>query len=310
MIVRPYILSQLFKTNLIEIKKFCSKQLKKKIQFRYLTEKEKDLVVIKIINKIIEDKQIVGSKNRKQKWYNGWNEAFKSYSRTKNFKSLVPKFYTARENKIFRLGGKFIKVKNPMFEVCMVNIFRNWYFKKYFSKVKNIYEFGAGTGHNLLELSKIFPEKNIYGSDFVKTAVDLLKLIAKTNKINLRAFQFDMSKPNKKIKILKNSGIYTSGAIEQLSGNIYKFINYILSQEPKIIIHVEPVPDFYKKHILVDYLGNFFQSKRKYTNNLLSYLKKLEKNKKIKIIKLCKSPFGSLMMEGYNLIVWKPLIKF
>jgi tRNA G46 methylase TrmB len=84
-----------------------------------------------------------------------------------------------------------------------------------------LYEFGAGTGHNLLELSKIFPDKNIYGSDFVKTAVDLLKLIAKRNKINLKAFQFDMSDPNKNIKILKNSGIYTSGALEQLSGNIY-----------------------------------------------------------------------------------------
>ena len=306
MIVTPYIVSKLFKANLVEIKKFCSKQLKNKIQYRYLTQNEKDLVVIKIINKIIEDKQIIASKGRKQKWYNGWNEALKSYSKTKSLKFLVPKFYTARENKIFRLGGEFVKVKNPMFEVRMVNIFRNWYFKKYFSKVKNIYEFGAGTGHNLLELSKIFPDKNIYGSDFVKTAVDLLKLIAKRNKVNLKAFQFDMTAPNKKIKILKNSGIYTSGALEQLSGNIYRFINYIFSQKPEIIIHVEPAADFYNKSHLVDYLGDSFQSKRKYTNNLLSYLKKLEENKKIKIIKLCKSPFGSLMMEGYNLIVWKP----
>ena len=306
MIVSPYILSKLFKTNLIEIKKFCFKQLKNKIKFKYLSQKEKDLIVIKVINKIIEDKQIIASKGRKKKWHDGWNEAFKSYSKTKSLKSLIPKFYTARENKIFRLGGEFVKVKNPMFEVIMVNIFRNWYFKKYFSKVKNIYEFGAGTGHNLVELSKIFPDKNIYGSDFVKIAVDLLKLIAKRNKINLKAFQFDMSAPNKNIKILKNSGIYTSGALEQLSGNIYKFINYILSQKPEIIIHVEPVADFYNKRQLVDYLGDSFQSKRKYTNNLLSYLKELEINKKVKIIKLCKSPFGSLMMEGYNLIVWKP----
>jgi hypothetical protein len=307
MIVTAYTLSQLFKTSLVEIKKFCSKQLKKKIRFRYLVQNEKDLVVIKIVNKILEDRQIIASKGRKQKWHDGWNDALKLYLKTKNSKFLVPKFYTARENKIFRLGGELIKVKNPMFEVIMVNIFRNWYFKKYFSKVKNIYEFGAGTGHNLLELSKIFPEKNIYGSDFVKTAVDLLKLIAKRNKINLKAFKFDMSAPNKKIKILKNSGIYTSGALEQLSGNIYRFINYILSQKPKIIIHVEPAADFYNKKKLVDSLGYFFQSKRKYTNNLLSYLEKLEKNKKIKIIKLCKSPFGSLMMEGYNLIVWKPV---
>jgi SAM-dependent methyltransferase len=306
MIVSPYILSKLFKTNLIEIKKFCFKQLKNKIKFRYLSQKEKNLVVIKVINKIIHDKQIIASKGRKQEWHDGWNEALRSYSKTKNSKFLIPKFYTARENKIFRLGGEFIKAKTPMFEVRMLNIFRNWYFKKYFSKVKNIYEFGAGTGHNLLELSKIFPDKNIYGSDFVKPAVDLLKLIAKKNKINLKVFQFDMSAPNKNIKILKKSGLFTAGALEQLSGNIYKFINYILSQKPEIVIHIEPVADFYSKRQLVDYLGHSFQAKRKYTNNLLSYLKELEENKKIKIIKSCKSPFGSLMMEGHNLIVWNP----
>jgi hypothetical protein len=306
MIITPSILSQLFDTNLVEIKKFCSKQLKKKIKFRYLKKNERDSVVIKVVNKIIVDEQIIGSKGRKQKWYNGWNEAFKSYSKNKSLKSLIPKFYTARENKIFRLGGEFVRAKDASFEISLVNIYRNWYFKKYFLRVRNIYEFGAGTGHNLIELSKIFPKKNIYGSDFVKTSVDLLKLIAKRNKINLKAFQFDMSKPNKKIKLLKNSAIYTSGALEQLSNNIYRFINYILLQKPAIIVHVEPAVDFYKKEKLVDYLGNLFQSKRKYTNNLLPYLKKLEKNKKIKIIKLCKSPFGSLMMEGYNLIVWKP----
>jgi hypothetical protein len=307
MIISPNILSKLFKTNLAEIKKFCSNQLKKKILFRYLTQNEKNLVIIKIINRIIEDKQIIASKGRKKKWHDGWHEAFKSYSKTKDLKSLVPKFYTERENKIFRLGGNFIKVKNSMFEVIMGNIFRNWYFKKYFSSVKDVYEFGAGTGHNMVELSKIFPKKNLYASDFVKTSVDLLKLIAKKSKINLKAFRFDMSAPNTKFKMLKNSGIYTAGSIEQLSGDIYKFINYILSQKPKIVIHTEPESNFYNKNQLTDYLGYVFHSKRRYTNNLLPYLQKLEKNKKIKIVKLCKSPFGSLMIEGYNLIVWKPL---
>lgn len=307
MIVNTHILSKLFNTSSKEINNYCKNELKKKIIFRYLKGEEKESAIIKILNKISEDKQIIASKGRKKKWHDGWNEALRSYSKTIDKKFLVPKFYTARENKIFRLGGELVRVNNPMFEVNMVNIFRNWYFKKYFSNAENIYEFGAGTGHNLVELSKIFPKKNLYGSDFVKTSVNLLKLIAQKYKINLKAFQFDMGKPNIKYKILKKSAIYTSGALEQLSGNIYKFINYILIQKPKIVIHVEPAADFYNTSKLVDYLGNLFQSKRKYTDNLLTYLKKLEKNKKIKIIKVCKSPFGSLMMEGYNLIVWKPI---
>ena len=92
-----------------------------------------------------------------------------------------------------------------------------------------------------------------------------------------------------------------------MSGNIYKFINYILSKNPKIVIHNEPDPYFYNINSkLNDFLANLFQEKRRYTKNLINYLKKLEKNKKVKILKICKSPFGSLMIEGYNLIVWKP----
>ena len=100
MIISPRILSKLFRTDLTEIKKFCSKQLKNKIKFRYLSQKEKDLIVIKVINKIIEDKQIIGSKGRKQKWHDGWNEAFKSYSKTRlsqaryNFCDLVCSKFT------------------------------------------------------------------------------------------------------------------------------------------------------------------------------------------------------------------------
>ena len=114
-----------------------------------------------------------------------------------------------------------------------------------------------------------------------------------------------MLKPNHKVKLLNNSAIYTSGAVEQLSGNIDKFLKYIVLQRPRIILHVEPCIDFYDDKNLTDYLGKMFQTRRKYTSNLLSKLKDLEKKGDIKIVKVCKSPFGSLMMEGYNLIVWK-----
>ncbi len=114
-----------------------------------------------------------------------------------------------------------------------------------------------------------------------------------------------MKSPNKKIKLLNGSAIYTSGALEQLSGKIERFVSYILKQKPEVVIHCEPAENFYNQNRLIDYLGFSFQNKRKYTNNLYAHLLKLEKKKKIKILKTLKSPFGSLMLEGYNLIVWK-----
>jgi hypothetical protein len=307
MIINQKLLADLFKTNTKEINNFCKKQLAKKIQYRFLKRPERDSLVIKILQKILKDKQIINSPVRKKVWNNGWRETFNSYLKNKNSRSLIPKYYTNRENKIFRLGGEFIKVKYPLFEVYMYNLYKHWYFKKYFYKIKNIYEFGAGAGINLLELSKIFPKKNLYGSDFVKSSIDLLKLIATRKGINLRAYKFNMLKPNFKIKLLKNSGVFTCGSIEQLSGNIGKFINYIIVQKPEIIIHVEPTTYFYNIKKLPDFLGNLFQMKRGYSSNLLIYLKKLEMKKKIKILKNFRSPFGSIMMEGYDFIAWKPI---
>lgn len=280
MIVNQKLLANLFKTNTKEINNFCKKQLAKKIQYRLLTKCERDSLVIKILQKILKDTQVINSPVRKKVWNIGWRELLNSYKNIKNLKSLIPKYYINRENKIFRLGGEFVKVKYPLFEVYMYNLYKHWFFKKYFFKIKNIYEFGAGTGMNFLELSKIFPKKNLYGSDFVKSSVNLLKLIAKSKGINLSAYKFNMLKPNFKRKLLKNSGVFTSGAIEQLSGDIGKFINYIIVQKPEIIIHVEPTTYFYNIKKLPDFLGNLFHKKRGYSSNLLIYLKKLEMKKK------------------------------
>ena len=40
----------------------------------------------------------------------------------------------------------------------------------------------------MVELSKIYPDKNLYASDFVSTSVDLLKLVSKKKKIKHEMF--------------------------------------------------------------------------------------------------------------------------
>jgi len=45
--------------------------------------------------------------------------------------------------------------------------------------------------------------------------------------------------------------------------------------------------------------------KKMYSTNLLDKIYKLKKQKKIEVIKLLKSPFGSQLIDGMNLIVWK-----
>ena len=299
-------LSYLFETSKKEVIKFCNYPINNKIKYQNLSYIETKKLFNKIIFKINNDRQIIAAKSRKKIWYDGWNESFNLFKKQKDINSLIPKYITKRENRYFRLKNKFIKTNNKNFEYDLLGLYRNWYYKKFFKNVDNIYEFGAGTGINLFEMSKIFPKKSFFGSDFVKSSVNLMKLMKKENNINLKPFLFDISKPNRKIKIKKNSAVYTSGALEQLSGKIYNFLNYLIEQKPKIVLHSEPVLDFYKEDNLPDILGKLFHLKRGYTSNLFSLLKIFEKQKKIEIIKTVKSPFGSLMMEGYSLIVWRP----
>ena len=297
-------LSSLFKANKKEVQIYCGKLLKKKIKFKYLNENEKKIVFLNIIKKVLVDKQKIGAKTRKKIWFNGWNESL-NLIRKKKDNTYLPKYLTASKNNFFRLDGKIIKAKQD-FEIKMMDIYRHWYLKKYLKNVDNIYEFGAGTGHNLIAISKIYPKKQLYGSDFVRSSVNILKNISNKKNLNLKPFLFDMEKPNKKIKLKENSAVYTSGALEQLSSRIESFIDFTLKNKPKIVIHSEPVVDFYNINNSLDLLGKTWHLKRGYTSNLYSILSYLHKKKKIKIIKTLKSPFGGLMMEGYSLIIWKP----
>ena len=114
-----------------------------------------------------------------------------------------------------------------------------------------------------------------------------------------------MKKINKGIVLKKNSAVYTSGSIEQLSGNINNFFNFIIKNKPKICIHIEPMPQLFKTNNLEDMISIMALKKKKYSINLLDKIYELKKQKKIKVLKLLKSPFGSQLIDGMNLIVWK-----
>ena len=259
---------------------------------------------IEIIDKILTDKQVIGSSSRTDVWLRGWSENLDKYTTTKDNLSLIPKFI--RPGKPIRFFRKYIKPENEMFELDYFTIYRQWLYEKYFHDYNNIYEFGCGTGFNLLALSNIYPDKKLFGSDFVKSSVDLVNLVEKNNNINLEAEIFDLINPNFDYEIRDNSLICTFGAIEQINSKFDKFIQFVMQKKPSLVIHTEPVIELYDKSNLNDFLAFSFQSKRGYTSNYLPYLEQLNEKGKIDLIKVKRLEFGSTMMEGFNLIIWSP----
>jgi hypothetical protein len=278
-----------------------------KLNFNY-TKVENDSyqsLILEILQKIDGDNQVIGASDRTDTWYQGWKENLDDFKKSNyDIKTLKPKFI--RDDNIVRFNQNYIKPENRYFELNFVEVYRQFCFEKYASKFHNIYEFGCGTGFNLLAASSMFPDKMLYGSDFVQSSVDLVNEIAKSKKINLKGDLFNMLEPNYKYKIQPDSIVFTFGALEQLASKVDKILEYWIEMKPNICIHTEPVMELYEDNNLSDYLAKKFQNKRGYTHGLLGKLKNLESDGKIEILKVKRLYFGSLFMEGYNQLIWKP----
>ncbi len=279
---------------------------RKDFTYEILEGSKRDEVILEVLKKLESDRQIIGAKERQDIWSNGWNENLQDFINSNyDLQKLVPKFI--RPNKIIRYKQNYICSANPNFELDYYLVFRKWLFARYFKEFSNIYEFGCGTGFNLVALSQLYPDKNLYGTDFVKSSVDLVNAIAKAYNIKLKGAIFDMINPDQSFRLKENSLIFTIGSIEQLASKFENFLQYLLDNSPELCVHVEPTVELYEKDNLVDYLAIEFHKKRGYTQGFLPRLQELEKEGKTKILKVKRLFFGSLFMEGYNLIIWRPI---
>lgn len=274
--------------------------------YRKLDQKQRDDVILCVLKKISSDTQVVGAEERTSVWEQGWAENLSAFNaQDNNLEALIPKFI--RENQPIRYDGDYIMPSNPCFEFDYMTVFRLWLFQKYFAGFSSIYEFGCGSGLNLVLLASLFPEKNLYGLDFVQPPVDLINTIGKTHNWHMTGHRFDMINPDTSFTLTEKSAVFTFGALEQLASKTENFIQYLLHQKPGICIHVEPTVELYDENSLFDYLAIQFHRKRGYTEHLLPRLQELEAEGTVKILSVKRLNFGSLFLEGYTYIIWQPV---
>ena len=295
-----------FGTTVEDIHQHC-RDLVNECNFRYTVPErpQRDNIILDILRKIEADRQVIGALERKGIWEKGWAENLKDFvDAGYDLKALIPKFI--RPDQPIRFGSNYIMPDDPMFELNYYRVLRLWLFTKYLRDFNPIYEFGCGTGFNLVELARLYPEKELHGLDFVPSSVDLVNKFADFYKWNITGHLFDMIYPDRAFEIADNGAVLTIGAIEQLAGKFEPFLQFVLKQSPGLCIHVEPTVELYDENNLIDYLAIKFHRKRGYTEGYLPRLKQLEKDGIVEILKVKRTFFGSLYMEGYTLIVWRP----
>jgi hypothetical protein len=276
--------------------------------YRRCEQQERDGIILEVLRKLKSDHQVIAAPERKGIWEKGWAENLAAFQDSGfDPQALMPKFL--RENQPIRYAGDYIMPRNPRFEYDFMTVFRTWLFQKYLADKRTVYEFGCGTGLNLVLLADLFPESVLYGLDFVPSAVGLVNAIGENGPGNIHGHLFDMIHPDGTFDLEPGSAVLTFGALEQLAGRFTDFIEFLLAKKPALVMHVEPTVELYDENLLFDFLAVEFHRKRGYTENLLPHLQALERRGSLRILKTKRLFFGSLFMEGYTYMVWQPVQK-
>ena len=134
----------------------------------------------------------------------------------------------------------------------------------------------------------------------------IIKLLAEHRRLKITAGFFDFFYPDRNLKIKENSAVFTRAALEQVGPDFEPFLYFLLEQSPSICVHSEPILEFYDPENPVDQLAIKYHVRRNYLKGFFGHLLLLRDRGKIEFVKTQRVLFGSLLLEPYSYIVWKP----
>jgi hypothetical protein len=274
-------------------------------EYEFANPEEYNLGLKKFVNFLTEYKKESGP-HYQEIWVKGWQENLDSFISSGELNDLIPKF--VRKKEMIRFNGSWISPVDAEFETNFVMVLRDAIFRENFSNSTSIWEFGSGTGLNLVHLSRVFPSKKLFGCDWAKPSVQILEEINKKLNLDIQGFHFDLFQPDNQLseKILENSGLFTIGTMEQLGQNYRPILDFILASNFKRIVHIETNYELYDENNFLDFLSMKYIVKRNWLRGYFSALHDLEKLGRIKIIQERKT-FGSFFHDGYTVTVWEIL---
>ncbi len=277
--------------------------------FRYtnLTDNQNEAMILMVVKTLLEGKFVKAGESRINEWDDGWGENLNLLKSDEvSIENLTPKYFN--KYNVVRLNGKFIRPVSEQFEKNTLGIILDWLFEKYFTQSSHIYEFGCGTGHNLLRSRPLNKDAQLWGLDWARSSQEIINAVRENGiDTNIYSHNFDYYKPDYNFNLAPESIVYTVASLEQVGEKWGPFIEYLIEQKPKLCVHIEPVAELLSQDNLLDYLSVQYFIKRNYLSGFLSGLKDLEKKGKIKIIDSKKNSIGSLFIEGYSLVIWKPI---
>ena len=275
--------------------------------FEYATlETEDSDACFRRIEKAINNPNVVASgEKRLEEWENGWGQNLSELKVNRDIESLIPYYYW--KEAVVRWRGDFIIEHEDLFEYHALIEIEDWIFRKYLSEVSSIYEFGCGTGHNLLRARHANSNANLWGLDWTETSWEIIREMVKSGILHAaRGARFDFFNPDAERTLDKNSGVYTVAALEQVGTRFVPFVEYLIAQRPAVCVHIEPIAELLDESNLLDRLTLAYMKKRNYLSGFLTYLREQEKKGRVVIHWAQRTHIGGLFTESNSVVVWSP----
>ncbi len=270
-----------------------------------LDQDRRDKSILEILTVLENEIKIVGP-HRSNDWEIGWGENLKNYLGTADISEIKPKYFG--KIPVIRWRQNWIEPVDQNLEIHLLELLQIQIFEEYIKSNDSVYEFGCGTGHNLLRLRQQFREIYLCGLDWAESSQRLIRAIAEhTKDDNLFAKKFDYFHPEREFKLKEKSVVFTVASLEQTGPNFVEFIDYLLDNKPRLVIHIEPMWETLDQENLLDNLSVRYFKKRGYLDGLVSHIRNLESDKKLQIVECRRSFLGSFFIDGYSILVWKPM---
>ena len=302
--------AKLFGTSIADIPKVCQKIIKES-DFRYnkLSAKEQAELMYRINKKIKDNDFFTAGKKARSIWQKRWSDQLKNF-KAQNFQveALIPEYFNKPNSDVyFRFYDGFIKPVDKRFEFNWLRVYRHWLFGKYLRGYNSIYDFGCGSGINTAILAHLFPKKKLHCLDWVASSKQIASLMAEKWHWNVSGHVFDMFDPDYGLKIGGKSAFITYTSLEQMGTQYRAFVEFAIKKKAALCISVDSFDELYSKTSALDQLAVKFAEKRNYLRHYLGYLRHLESEKKIKIMKIQRVRFGSIYQDNNSYIMWKPI---
>ena len=237
-------------------------------------------------------------------WERGWQQNLEE-ARAGGFApvALKPKYF--RGNRFLRWQRGLVVSENLQIEYDLFVLARRLLFGWYLPGIHTIYEIGSGSGNNLWLLSELFPDARIVGLDWVEPAVQLANELGTVTGRRIEGRCFDMLKPDRSIALEPGSAIVTIHALEQLGDRHGALLDWLAAARPAVVLHYEPILEFYDEANLFDYLALWYSERRRYLAGFWTALAARRDAGQLEVLAAQRPGLGGVHHEA-SVIVWRP----